>query len=78
MESVMKAVKEELGEKTNQVNLITVNLDKTENHPLGAEYQIRVVPTIFFIDKNDEVVNVVQGGLVKEDVLAALKDLGVE
>lgn len=74
----MKAVKEELGEKTNQVNLITVNLDKTENHPLGAEYQIRVVPTIFFIDKNDEVVNVVQGGLVKEDVLAALKDLGVE
>lgn len=78
MESVMKAVKEELGEKTKQVNLITVNLDKSENHPLGAQYQIRVVPTIFFIDKNDEVVNVVQSGLVKEDVIAALKDLGVE
>lgn len=74
----MKAVKEELGEKTKQVNLITVNLDKSENHPLGAQYQIRVVPTIFFIDKNDEVVNVVQSGLVKEDVIAALKDLGVE
>lgn len=78
MDSVMNAVKEELGEKIAQVNIVTVNLDKTENHPLGSEYQIRYVPTIFFMNEKNEVVETFNGAIPKEDVLKSLKNLGVE
>lgn len=74
----MKAVKQELGDKASQVNIITVNLDKVENHPLGAEYKIKAVPTIYFIDKEDVVAEVFTGVLPKDDVIQSLKKLGVQ
>lgn len=78
MDSVLKAVREELGERTSQVNIVVVNLDKTENHPLGAEYQIRYVPTVFFMNEKNEIVEAFNGGLTTEDVMKSLENLGVK
>lgn len=74
----MKAVKEELGDKASQVNIITINLDKTENHPLGAEYQVKYVPSIFFMDKDENIIESYTGAMVKEDVLKSIENLGVK
>lgn len=78
MDSVLKAVREELGERIAQVNIVVVNLDKTENHPLGTEYQIRYVPSIFFMNEQNEIVEAFDGGLTKEDVMKSLENLGVK
>ncbi|MCL6591841.1 MAG: thioredoxin family protein [Firmicutes bacterium] len=73
---MMKPIFEEL-EKEYQGRANIILLDVNDYRDLSTQYQVRVIPTQIFFDKQGKQVWRHEGYLAKEDIVKKLKELGV-
>lgn len=73
---MMKPIFEEL-EKEYQGRANIILLDVNDYRDLSVQYQVRVIPTQIFFDKQGKQVWRHEGFLSKEDIVKKLKELGV-
>lgn len=74
---MMKPIFAEL-EKTYKGKANILLLEINDYRDLSAQYQVRVIPTQIFFDKNGKQVWRHEGFLSKEEIIKKLKELGVE
>lgn len=65
LEKIMKPVEEEYSNKINFVHL-DVSKETSQIQDLVKKYNVKVVPTLVFINKKGKVVNKVEGSMPKE------------
>lgn len=74
MESVIKEAKDTY--KT-QANIIVVELENQDNYPLAMEHSVRVVPTMVFLDKDENKVSKIEGIMSLEQIEQQLREAGM-
>lgn len=76
-----KRVKQELAlieeDYTGKVNIVKINaLEKKGKTPsLIKKYEVTLVPTLIFIDKNDKIINKTEGYMSKEEMKELLESM---
>ncbi|MGL5440369.1 MAG: thioredoxin domain-containing protein [Filifactoraceae bacterium] len=75
MESSIADLQEELNEKAN---IVVINTDHPENAEISQMFDVKVVPTLIFMDKDYNPTKKIEGLTSKEDLLKYLKEAGVE
>ncbi len=60
-----------------KVNIVKINaLEKKGNTPkLIKKYEVSLVPTLIFIDKNDKIINKTEGYMSKDEMCALLESM---
>jgi len=56
---------------------IFLDLDVYENRKLASQMGVRVIPTILYYDKHGKLKNKSEGGMSKEELLSAIRELGL-
>jgi thioredoxin 1 len=74
---MMKPIFEEL-EKEYQGKANIVLLDINEYRDVANKYQVQVIPTQFFFDRNGNQTWRHEGFLAKEEIIKKLEELGVK
>lgn len=75
MQPVMKAIEQEYA---GQVKVVFHDVWTAEGKPFGARYQIRVIPTQVFLDKNGTEYYRHEGFFPKAELVKILKQKGVK
>ena len=55
--------------------IVFLDLDIYQNRALAKEFQVRVIPTLIYYDKQGKVKGKTEGGMTKEQLLKTIKDL---
>lgn len=74
MESVIEEAKNSYGSKAN---IIVIELENQDNYPLAMEHQVRVVPTMVFLDKDESKITKIEGIMSIEEIENKLKEAGM-
>ncbi len=61
-----------------KANVVVVNLDLQENFPLAMAYNVKVVPTLVFLDKDAVIKSRTQGVTTLEDIEKMLVEAGMQ
>ncbi len=74
MESVIEEAKNSYGSKAN---IIVIELENQDNFPLANEHAVRVVPTMVFLDKDENKVSKTEGIMSIKEIEDQLKEAGM-
>lgn len=73
---VLTPALQDLGEKyKGRVDVIHIDVDSPLARSLRARFQVKALPTLYFLDQNGEQVDMVIGGTAPEQVEANIKSL---
>lgn len=74
MESVIEEAKSSYGTKAN---IIVIELENQDNYPLAMEHSVRVVPTMVFLDKDENEISKTEGIMSLEEIEQQLTKAGM-
>ena len=74
MQPVMKAIEEKYG---NQIKVVFYDVWKAEQRKYAEEYDIRLIPTQVFLDKNDKEIFRHEGFFPEESIDKFLREQGL-
>ena len=74
MESVIEEAKNSYGMKAN---IIVIELENQDNYPLAMQHSVRVVPTMVFLDKDENEISKIEGIMSLEQIEQQLKEAGM-
>ena len=58
-------------------NIIIINLDYEEHFPLAMEYGVRVVPTFLIFDKDNNLLDKIEGVMTLDEIDKKMQEAGV-
>ena len=74
MESVIAEAKSSYGTKAN---IIVIELENQDNYPLAMEHSVRVVPTMVFLDRDENEISKTEGIMSLEEIEQQLTKAGM-
>ena len=74
MESVIEEAKNSYG---TRANIIVIELENEDNYPLAMEHSVRVVPTMVFLDKDENEISKIEGTMSLEQIEEQLMEAGM-
>ena len=74
MESVIEEATNSYGSKAN---IVVIKLENQDNYPLANEHSVRVVPTMVFLDKDENPISKIEGAMSIEEIEEQLKEAGM-